>query len=160
MKHVLLTGLFGLLAFSASAQEFQISNDYRVCPADRTREGISVVQGTCGDLERPDFSTSNFASLDELQAGETERDTFQARVSAYSACVTDFITAYQKPGMPADSMAPDQAACAHSWAQDQATETVREFGRACINFSNRSMMDARIEPWDGACYPVLPDIQN
>ena len=54
---------------------------------------------------------------------------------------------------PADSPAPDQAACAHSWAEDQATQAVRDFGKACVNFSNRSMMDRAIAPWSGDCYP-------
>ena len=51
-------------------------------------------------------------------------------------------------------LAPDQAACAHSWAEEQATQAVRDYGRACIAYSNRSMTDSSLTPWSGACYPT------
>lgn len=143
-----------LAAVPATAQTIAANDGYRVCPAEKTREGVSVVQDACGALERPDFAGAAFSTLAELETARARRDAFRSDVDAYGQCVSDFITAHQRPGMPADSKAPDQAACAHSWAEDQATEAVREFGRACIDFSNRSMTDARITPWDGACYPV------
>ena len=149
-----------LIASPASARQVTASDDYRVCSAEKTAEGLEVVRSACGTFNKPDFSAAEFSSPEEVKAGEALRDLLRGEVWDYAQCVTKFITAYQQPGMPADSTAPDLAACAHSWAQDQATAVVREFGRACVDFSNRSMMDARITPWDGACYPTQRDIQT
>lgn len=143
-----------LVAFPTAAQQYAAADTYRVCPQSETSKGIEVVAQQCGALRRPDFSLTQFGSLSELQAAEAQRVQFSTQVSDYGVCVTQFINSYRRPGAPADSKAPDQAACAHAWAEDQATQTVREYGRACVDFSNRSMMDSRITPWSGECYPV------
>ena len=155
MLRLLAAVSFLLSALPASAQEIVANDGYRTCPAEKTQEGLDVVRSACGTFNAPDFSGAYFGSLEALKEAEALRDLFIGEVHDYGLCVTDFITAQQQPGMPADSHAPDQAACAHAWAEDQLTETVREFGRACIDFSNRSMRDARIAPWDGECYPVV-----
>jgi hypothetical protein len=133
------------------------ADTYRTCPAATTEQGRSIVSAACGALSAPDFTAASFTSPLDLDAARGERDAFLARVDAYAACVSDFIDRSRQPGMSADSLTPDQAACAHSWAEDQATEAVRTFGRACIDYANRSVMDARLTPWTGACYPS-PDI--
>jgi hypothetical protein len=145
------------LAPAASAQQYAAygSSSYRVCPVSQTTEGLSVVQQQCGDLRRPDFTAISFSSVAELEAARIKREAFTTEVSAYNRCVSAFINAFRRPGAPADSAAPDQAACAHSWAEDQATQSVREYGKACIEFSNRSMIDAALQPWSGECYPSL-----
>lgn len=143
-----------LVALPAAAQQYAAADSYRVCPQSETSKGIEVVTHQCGALLRPDFSMAQFGSLSELQAAEAQRVQFSTQVTDYGVCVTQFINSYRRPGAPADSKAPDQAACAHSWAEDQATQTVREYGRACVDFSNRSMMDSRISPWSGECYPT------
>lgn len=143
-----------LVALPAAAQQYAAADTYRVSPQSETSKGIEVVTQQCGALRRPDFSLTQFGSLSELQAAEAQRVQFSTQVSDYGVCVTQFINSYRRPGAPANSKAPDQAACAHSWAEDQATQTVREYGRACVDFSNRSMMDSRIRPWSGECYPV------
>lgn len=144
-----------MTAGTASAQQYAAADGYRVCPQAQTLQGVKVVEDTCGSLERPNFSDSSFGSLSELKSAEARREAFTTKVSDYGACVTRFINSYRRPGADANSKAPDQAACAHAWAQDQATEVVREYGRACIEFSNRSMRDSEIEPWSGTCYPSV-----
>ena len=129
---------------TATAQQAIPSNGYRVCAPEQTMQGRTIVREACGDLVQPDFAEA---------AGEA-RETFLAEITAYAACVSGFIDAARQPGMPADSLAPDQAACAHSWAEEQATQAVRDYGRACIAYSNRSMMDSSLTPWSGACYPT------
>ena len=128
---------------------------FTTCPQSETEIGLDVVEATCGSLLRPNFSSLDISSLSQLEAAQLKRETFNQDVVSYGTCITTFINSYRRPGAPADSKAPDQAACAHAWAEDQATQTVREFGRACIAFSDRSMIDGAIEPWSGACYPEL-----
>lgn len=154
MKRAFAALSLAMLACPAGAQISTLNDGYLVCPAEQTRLGVDVVHETCGTLSPPDFAATRFGSLEDLKAAEAARDAFRSDVDAYGQCVSDFITAYQQPGMPADSRAPDHAACAHSWAEDQATQAVREFGRACIDFSDRSMLDVTITPWSGACYPA------
>ena len=140
---------------TAAAQQFAAADGYRVCPQAQTIQGIDVVRQACGSLKPPSFSSASFSSLSELKAAEAEREAFEVKVAEYGSCVTSFINSYRRPGADANSQAPDQAACAHAWAQDQATEVVRDYGRACVDFSNRSMVDSSIEPWSGACYPAV-----
>ncbi len=140
-------------AGTASAQQYAAANGYRTCPADQTTQGIEIVRDVCGALKPPSLTSANFSSLDELRAAEAQRVAFEQDVAAFGQCVTGFIQSYRRPGADASSAAPDQAACAHAWAEDQATQLVRDFGRACVDFSNRSMVDGTIEPWSGACYP-------
>lgn len=154
MKSTFLAVCLFAAAGSASAQQYASNNGYRVCTVPQTTQGLSVVEDKCGRLARPDFSNAEFDSLGELEAARLKRETFSGDVDGYSRCVSSFINSYRRPGAPADSQAPDQAACAHSWAEDQATQTVREYGKACIEYSNKSMMDAKIQPWSGECYPT------
>lgn len=139
---------------TAAAQQAIPSNGYRVCAPEQTMQGRTIVREACGDLVQPDFADAGFASVSELEAAGEARETFLAEITAYAACVSGFIDAARQPGMPADSLAPDQAACAHSWAEEQATQAVRDYGRACIAYSDRSMMDSSLTPWSGACYPT------
>ena len=88
------------------------------------------------------------------------RDTFLGEVAAYGKCVSVLIDGWSRPGISAASDRPDKAACAHSWAEDQATEAVRGFGRACIDYANRSVMDIRLTPYEGACYPAVADVEG
>lgn len=145
---LLLSGL------QAAADPVQAAGDYRVCTPEASAEGRWVVKDACGTLAIPDFTGVEFQSAEELEAGRILRDAFLREVATYSACVTDFITTSQQPGMPADSTDPDKAACAHSWAEDQATMAVRGFGQACVDYANRSVMDIRVKPYDGPCYPA------
>jgi len=151
MKSIALTAAFSILASGAWAQTVA-SNGFRVCPPEQTADGLKVVEDTCGSIQRPDFTGSKFSSLSDLQAAMAQRDAFRAKAQSYSECVNLFVESYRRPGAPADSTAPDQAACAHAWAQDLATASVREFGRACIAFADRSIIDKDIEPYEGACY--------
>lgn len=139
----------------ANAQQLVAADGYRTCPADQTTKGLRVVETACGTVDRPDFSTASFSGLSDLQEAESQRDAFATSVKEYGQCVTRFINSYRRPGADANSTAPDEAACAHSWAEDQITQTVMEFGRACVDFSNRSMTDRSIDPWSGACYPAI-----
>lgn len=146
---ILLLTLFG---FGAHAQTYAANEGYRVCPTDITQIGRDVVRETCGSLIQPNFSGIQFTSIDELQQALSRRDEFQSQASVYSDCVNRFVESFRRPGAPADSKAPDQAACAHSWAQDQATNNVREFGKACITYADRSLIDNSMEVYDGQCY--------
>jgi hypothetical protein len=151
-----LTALAFLAALPASAQQFAGlgKQEYRVCPVTQTERGRAAVAAQCGDLKAPNFAGASFRSIADLETARLEREAFTSQVSAYGRCVTAFINAYRRPGAPADSTAPDEAACAHAWAEDQATETVRAYGRACIDYSNRSMIDRKLSLWSGACYPA------
>ncbi|MCA8900993.1 MAG: hypothetical protein KDA53_07045 [Hyphomonas sp.] len=149
----ILAAALALAALPASAQQFAAYDGYRVCQKAMTDAGIRVVAEACGVLKTPDFSGAEFSSLTDLESARDTREAFTQQVDTYGACVSAFIDSYRRPGAPADSPAPDQAACAHSWAEDQATQAVRDFGKACVNFSNRSMMDRAIAPWSGDCYP-------
>lgn len=154
MKSALAALLIVSGAASASAQVYA-ANDYRTCPKPQTQKGLSVVESACGKLTPPSFTPGLVNSLDELKAEQAKRDVFNTHVSEYGLCITEFINSYRRPGADASSTAPDEAACAHAWAEDQATEIVRAYGRTCIEFSNRSMLDTNIEPWSGECYPQV-----
>lgn len=120
---------------------------------DQTQQGMAVVRDICGAVERPDVPAA-YASVTDLQSAQRARDAFNTDVADYGRCVTDFINQYRRPGADASSKAPDQAACAHAWAEHQATELVRAVGYACIDFSNRTMVDAGLDPWSGDCFPT------
>lgn len=151
------TAIFALaLAASAplaNAQQLQAANGYTTCPEAQTQDGIDVVKSTCGSLTTPDFANMSISNLGELQAAKAKRDGFRGEVKAYGVCVSKFIDSYRRPGADANSKAPDQAACAHAWAEDQSTQIVRDFGKACIDFSNKTMMDTSIPDYMGNdCY--------
>lgn len=155
MRIFLATLTVAALAAPGSAQQYAASDGYRVCAAAQTEQGRDIVRQACGDIARPGFDTASFASLAELETARAARETYIRGINAYTACVSDFIDAQRRPGSPADSLAPDQAACAHSWAEEQATVAVRTYGRACVDFSNRSMTDSSLTPWSGECYPSV-----
>lgn len=156
MKSALAAILFFSGAATASAQVYA-ANDYRTCPQPQTQKGLSVVEASCGTLTPPKFTPGAVNSLVELKSAQAERDSFNSKVADYGTCITTFINSYRRPGADATSTAPDEAACAHAWAEDQATEVVRDYGRSCIEFSNRSMRDSNIEPWSGECYPQVSE---
>ncbi len=153
MKIAFAAAALVFVAGSATAQQYAANEAYMVCPAAQTNEGLRVVEDACGVLKAPTFDKAGFSSLAELESARTTRESFTAKVDEYGQCVTQFINSYRRPGADANSKAPDQAACAHSWAEDQATKAVRDYGRACVAFSNRSMTDSTIKPWSGECYP-------
>jgi len=154
MRTILIA--LGMVAAPAFAQQYASSDGYRVCAGPQTQQGQNAVRQTCGDMPAATLGSASFASLDELEAARRQSAAYTQTVDIYAACVSNFIDAERRPGASAESLAPDQAACAHSWAEEQATEAVRAFGRACVDFSNRSMTDASLTPWSGACYPALP----
>lgn len=157
MKSALAVLLFvSGAATTATAQQYA-ANDYRVCPQPQTQKGLSVVESACGTVERPNFTPGTINSLSELESAQANRDAFEQRVADYGTCITEFINSYRQPGADATSTAPDEAACAHAWAEDQVTQSVMEYGRTCVEFSNRSIVDSNIEPWSGACYPAIDD---
>lgn len=147
-----LTALAFAIALPASAQQFASAGEYRTCSPAQTRTGIEAVSQTCGTLTKP-VIPAQFSSFAELQRALETRRVFRAEVQAYGQCVTDFINSYRRPGADANSTKPDEAACAHAWSQDAVTQTVMEVGRACIDYSDRSMMDSNLAVYDGACYP-------
>lgn len=149
---LLLTGL------EAGAEPPVAAGDYRICTAAANEQGRGIVEPACGTLSIPDFTGVQFESLKELDTGRMLRDAFLRDVEIYSACVSDFISTRQNSGMPGANDTLDKAACAHSWAEDQATSVVRGFGRACIDFANRSVMDIRLAPYEGECYPPAEDV--
>jgi hypothetical protein len=153
MKFALAALVIAVGASSASAQQFAANHEFMTCAQSQTEVGLDVVRTECGTISRPNFSSLAISSLSDLETAKSQRESFNLQVADYGTCITQFINSYRRPGAPADSKAPDQAACAHAWAEDQATQTVREFGRACIAFSDKSMIDSAIEPWSGACYP-------
>ncbi|MEM8617689.1 MAG: hypothetical protein AAGF20_12255 [Pseudomonadota bacterium] len=155
MKKLIAFGAVALaLPLTTTAQQVASSNGYRVCSPAATQQGLEVVRDQCGAITAPNFSASPISSERELMTLEAQREAFRSEVKNYGQCITQLINSYRRPGAPADSLVPDQAACAHSWAQDQATEVVRAYGKACIDYSNRSMMDASLTPYDGSCYPT------
>lgn len=156
MRRALVTACL-LACLPAGADPLEAAGDYRTCAPEISEQGRGIVAKTCGSLAVPDFSGVEFQSEAELADARDLRDAFLSGVKGYGRCVSDFITAQQQPGMPADSFAPDQAACAHSWAEDQATETVRSFGQACVAYADRSLMDMRLTPYEGPCYPVVKE---
>ncbi len=141
------------LTFSATAQQYASNEGYRVCAPSATEQGITVAAEQCGTVKAPDFTGLNIGSEGQLQSLMNQRETFRAEVKDYGQCITTLINSYRRPGAPADSLVPDQAACAHSWAEDQSTEVVRQFGKACIDYSNRSVMDADLQDYTGSYYP-------
>ena len=153
----LVAGLMVGLAMTASAQVTD-AGEYRVCPYAMTQQGLRTVEGSCALPTRPDFFGAQYGSSQELEAGRARLNAYEIGIATYGACVSDYISAASRPGQPGDSDAPNKAACAHSWAESQLTDAIVEFGEACIDFSNRSMVDPRIQPWDGACFKaVQPD---
>jgi hypothetical protein len=154
MRIFLAAIAFSAVAAPCVAQQYTADDGYRVCAAEQTEQGRAVVRTACGDLQRPDIPAV-LTSLADLESARAARGSFTQEIDTYATCVSDFIGSYRQPGGDAASLAPDQAACAHSWAEEQATEAVRAFGRACIDFSNRSMMDSRLSPWSGECYPPV-----
>ncbi len=154
MKRTMIAiALTAALASTATAQQYAAHGGYRVCSPTATTQGIEVVRDQCGSLSAPNFSAMSIGSEGELKSFEAQRETFRTDVKAYGQCITQLINSYRRPGASADSKVPDQAACAHSWAEDQATQSVRAFGKACIAYSNRSMMSPNIKPYSGSCYP-------
>jgi len=154
MKRLCLAiAVIGLATLPTAAQTYAANDAYRVCAPAATSAGIEVARATCGTVSAPDFSSLYISSESQLKTFEASRDGFRQQVKNYGQCVTQLINSYRRPGAPADSPVPDQAACAHSWAEDQATQLVRSFGKACIEYSNRSMMSPELPPYDGACYP-------
>jgi len=156
MKSAFAAILFISGAASASAQVYA-ANEYRTCPQPQTQKGLTVVESVCGKLTPPTFTPGTIHSLSELETAQSLRDGFTTQVNDYGTCITNFINSYRRPGADATSTAPDEAACAHAWAEHQATEVVREYGQTCIEFSNRSMRDTSIEPWSGQCHPVISE---
>lgn len=145
--------LTAALSATATAQQYAANNGYRVCAPAATQQGIQVAADQCGTVKVPNFTSVEIASTSQLKALEAAREAFRSDVKTYGQCITGLINSYRRPGAPADSQVPDQAACAHSWAEDQATQVVRDFGKACIDYSNRSIMDADLEDYTGSCYP-------
>lgn len=153
MKTAIFALALTMAAPFASAQQIAAANGYTTCPASATSDGLEVVKAQCGSLSTPDFANMSISNLDELRAAMSKRDGFRTQVDAYGVCVTEFINSYRRPGADANSKAPDQAACAHAWAEDQSTQMVRDFGKACIDFSNKTMMDVSIPDYLGNdCY--------
>ena len=148
-----IAAAFLLASLPAAADPVRAAGDYRVCTPDASAEGRWVVKDACGMLAIPDFTGVEFQSAGELDAGRVLRDAFLREVGTYGACVSDFIAAQQQPGVAATSDTADKAACAHSWAEDQATQVVRSYGRACLGFADRSLMDYRLAPYEGPCFP-------
>ena len=149
---ILFSALALAVALPASAQQFASAGDYRTCSPAQTSAGLEAVRQSCGTLTRPTISTQ-FGSYDELQRALAQRQAFRQQVDAYGVCVTNFINSFRRPGADANSLKPDEAACAHAWAQDAVTQTVMEVGRACIDYADRSMMSSDLVTYDGACYP-------
>ena len=153
MKTAFFALAFAVTAPMATAQQIQAANGYTTCPATATTDGLEVVKEQCGSLATPDFANMSISSMSELRTAMAKRDGFRSDVKDYGVCVTNFINSYRRPGADANSKAPDQAACAHAWAEDQSTQIVRDFGKACIEYSNKTMMDAEMEDYLGNdCY--------
>jgi hypothetical protein len=142
-----------LATLPAAAEPVQAAGDYRTCTPEHSEAGRGLVAKSCGTLAVPDFSGVEFQSAGEMEDARSLRDGFLLGVKVYGRCVSDFITAQQQPSTSADSPAADQAACAHSWAEDKATDVIRGFGQACIAYANRSVLDIRLPVYDGPCYP-------
>lgn len=152
MRSLLSVLALASLAGPGLAQGSADGDSYRVCAPAQTAQGRAIVRQACGDLAAPVARATYFTSLDELESARVVRESYVARIKTYAACVSDFIDSHRQPGAVATRLDADRAACAHSWAEDEATQAVREFGRACIDFSNRTVMDSRLTPWYGECY--------
>ena len=145
-------GLPLIVSLPVSAQQYASAGEYKTCSAAQTRLGMDAVRDRCGTLIKPSVSAT-LNSEAELNAALAGRDAFQASVDAYGGCVTEFINSFRRPGADANSTTPDEAACAHAWAEDAVTQTVLEVGRACVDYSNRSVLDPELVDFSGACYP-------
>lgn len=153
MKTAILALAIAAVGPFATAQHIAAANGYTTCPAAQTNDGIEVVKQQCGSLTTPDFAGLNISNMSDLRAAMAKRDGFRSDVKSYGVCVTQFINSYRRPGADANSKAPDQAACAHAWAEDQSTQIVRDFGKACIEFSNKTMIDSNVPDYLGNdCY--------
>lgn len=153
MKQAIAAALL-LAGLTAAADPVQPAGDFRICTADASQRGLSVVAEACGLLAVPDFSGVEFQSADDLTAGAAMRDAFLGEVAAYGQCVSELITSRLQHEDVADGYDADEAACAHAWAEDQATQVVRSYGQACIAYADRSIIDIRLPVYDGPCYPV------
>ena len=156
MRQAIMAALL-LAALPAAADPVRMAGSYRTCAPEASEQGRGVVAEACGTLAVPDFTGVEFQSAKELEAGRILRDAFLRDVETYGTCVSELITSRLQHEGPDDGYDADKAACAHSWAEDEATETVRGFGKACIDFANRSVMDIRLTPYEGACYPATDD---
>jgi hypothetical protein len=156
MRPAIAIALF-LSALPAGADPPQAAGDYRTCAPEVSELGRGAVAEACGTLAVPDFTGVQFQSAEELESGRMLRDQFLGEVEAYGRCISVLIDASSRPGIPAAVRSADQAACAHSWAEDQATDVVRRYGQACVDYANRSVMDYRLLPYDGPCYPVVEE---
>ena len=145
---------FGLSTSLIVAPLTASAEDYRVCPAEQTAIGIETVKEKCGDISKPDLGVEGQTTLSDLRTMKEKRDAFRQEVTDYGTCVTEFINSYRRPGADATSTKPDEAACAHSWAQDQVTETIREFGRTCFAFNDAALVKGE-QGFTGACYPTF-----
>ncbi|MAK61283.1 MAG: hypothetical protein CMK09_09920 [Ponticaulis sp.] len=145
---------FGLSAAILFAPMMASAEEYRVCPAEQTAIGIETVKEACGDIIKPDFEVEGQTTLSDLRSMKEKRDAFRQEVTDYGNCVTAFINSYRRPGADATSTKPDEAACAHSWAQDQVTETIREFGRTCFAFNDAALVKGE-QGFAGNCYPTF-----
>ncbi len=141
-----------VISLPASAQQYASAGEYKTCSASQTRLGMDAVRDRCGTLIKPTVPGA-LNSEAELVAALAGRDAFQSSVDAYGNCVTEFIDSFRRPGADANSTSPDEAACAHAWAEDAVTQNVMEVGRACIDYSNRAVLDPELADYSGACYP-------
>lgn len=148
-----------MTASSATAQQMASAEDYRVCPPSQTQTGLETVRQQCGSLSAPDMKVDGIASLDQIASLSTKKDSFQSEVSAYGACVTSFINSYRRPGADANSTAPDEAACAHAWAEDQLTKANREFMFTCIAYQDQAAIKGEPE-FQGSCYPYSSETRE
>lgn len=141
-----------LTVYSAAAAGSASADGYRMCPKNQTAVGIKTVRPVCGSLKKPNFRIEGQATLADITTLQRQRDEFRADVKAYGQCVTQFINSYRRPGADANSTAPDEAACAHAWAEEQLTESIREFGRSCYAFNDRANIKGA-PSFKGSCYP-------
>ena len=143
-----------LAALPAAADPVKMAGSYRTCTPEASEQGRGVVAGTCGMLAVPDFTGVAFQSAEDLANGAAMRDAFLQQVETYGQCVSELITSRLQHEDVADGFDADAAACAHAWAEDQATQVVRGYGQACLAYADRSIVDIRLTAYDGPCYPV------
>ena len=143
---------FALSTYSVTMLGAASADQYRTCPFNQTQIGIETVRESCGSLTKPDFDVEGQTSLSDLKTLQRQRDRFRDDVRDYGQCVTAFINTYRRPGADANSTAPDEAACAHAWAEEQLTESIREFGRSCYAFNDDANIHGK-PAFNGSCYP-------
>jgi hypothetical protein len=143
---------FALSAYSVSVAGIASADGYKTCPKKQTAVGLKTVRATCGALNKPNFRVDGRATLADIATLQRERDEFRVDVKEFGQCVTRFINSYRRPGADANSTAPDEAACAHAWAEEQLTESIREFGRSCYAFNDRANIKGA-PSFNGSCYP-------